>query len=90
MFDAFNTLYASRANDFTTNGSLGAQDNLGDELGSSMLLRNALAFGSDKDFADKRLGELSEGGLKVWIDNEGKLQIKKDPENSATPEQNPK
>lgn len=82
LYDDFNELYSSNASvekpDYEK-GLLGAQSNLKDINGSTMSLRNALAFRGNDDSKDLRLGTFIDNDpskVQFWVDNEGHLKLK--------------
>lgn len=82
LYDDFNELYSSNASVKTPNyekGLLGAQSNLKDINGSTMSLRNALAFYNDDDSKDLRSGTFIENDpskVQFWVDNTGHLELR--------------
>lgn len=78
LYDNHTKLYSSLAEKFSTDGSLGTQEDLSDILGPTMFFRNPLAFHSDNEDADLRLGTFTddENSNQFWIDNEGHLEIR--------------
>ena len=81
LYDDFNELYSSNASvkkpDYEK-GLLGAQSNLKDINGSTMSLRNALAFRGDDDSKDLRSGTFIDkdpNNIQFWVDNEGHLKL---------------
>lgn len=82
LYDDFNELYSSNASvnkpDYEK-GLLGAQYNLRNTNGSTMSLRNALAFLNDDDSKDLRLGTFIDNdpsNVKFWVDNNGHLELR--------------
>lgn len=87
LYDDFNELYSSNASvnkpDYD-NGLLGAQSDLKDINGSTMSLRNALAFLNDDDSKNLRSGTFIDkdpNNIQFWVDNNGHLELRK-PEQS--------
>lgn len=82
LYDDFNELYSSNASVKTPDyekGLLGAEPTLKDINGSTMSLRNALAFYNDDDSKDLRLGTFIENDpskVQFWVDNEGHLELR--------------
>ena len=82
LYDDFNELYSSNASVDTPNyekGLLGKQYNLRDINGSTMSLRNALAFYNDDDSKDLRLGTFianDPSKVQFWVDNKGHLELR--------------
>lgn len=87
LYNDFNELYSSNASVNTPDydkGLLGAEPTLRDINGSTMSLRNALAFLNDDDSKDLRLGTFIDkdpSNVKFWVDNKGHLELRK-PEQS--------
>lgn len=87
LYDDFNELYSSNASVDTPNyekGLLGKQYNLRDINGSTMSLRNALAFLNDDDSKNLRSGTFIDkdpNNIQFWVDNKGHLELRK-PEQS--------
>ena len=82
LYDDFNELYSSNASvnkpDYEK-GLLGKQYNLRDINGSTMSLRNALAFYNDDDSKDLRSGTFIENDpskVQFWVDNNGHLELR--------------
>lgn len=82
LYDDFNELYSSNASvnkpDYD-NGLLGAQSDLKDINGSTMSLRNALAFLNDDDSKNLRSGTFIENDpskIQFWVDNNGHLELR--------------
>ena len=81
LYDDFNELYSSNASVDTPDydkGLLGAQYNIRDINGSTMSLRNALAFYNDDDFKNLRSGTFIDkdpNNIQFWVDNEGHLKL---------------
>lgn len=82
LYDDFNELYSSNASvnkpDYD-NGLLGAQSDLKDINGSTMSLRNALAFLNDDDSKNLRSGTFIENDpskVQFWVDNNGHLELR--------------
>ncbi len=90
LYDDYNWLYSSSAATFdTSKGLLGSESKggLNRILGSTMFMRNALAFNSDEDSKDLRSGTFIDNdpsNTQFWINNEGKLELR-----TAQPEQYP-
>lgn len=82
LYDDFNELYSSNALAKTPDyekGLLGAQSNLSDINGSTMSLRNALAFYNDDDSKDLRSGTFIDkdpNNIQFWVDNTGHLELR--------------
>lgn len=87
LYDDFNELYSSNASVNTPDydkGLLGAEPTLKDINGSTMSLRNALAFYNDNDSKDLRSGTFIDkdpNNIQFWVDNNGHLELRK-PEQS--------
>ena len=87
LYNDFNELYSSNASVKTPDykkGLLGAESTLKDINGSTMSLRNALAFLDDNDSKDLRSGTFIENdpnNVQFWVNNEGHLELRK-PEQS--------
>lgn len=88
LYNNFNWLYASSAAGFDpSKGHLGAEPDLSSVLGSTMYSRTPLAFNSDEDLADLRLGTfVDDDTTQFWINNEGKLELRQAPTKPTDPE----
>ena len=103
LYDDFNELYSSNASvnkpDYK-NGLLGAEPKLKDINGSTMSLRNALAFLNDDDSKDLRSGTFIDkdpNNIQFWVNNEGHLELREpkqsqqvDPDGKSTDKSTPK
>lgn len=89
LYDNFNWLYASSAAEYDpSKGHLGSEPGLSNILGSTMYNRTPLAFNSDEDLADLRLGTfVDDDSTQFWINNEGKLELRQAPAKPTDPEE---